>query len=182
MANYAIALEYQNCIDCRACEVACKDENGVMLGADKQRIWVGADPRDESVKDRLNVTLRRDVFQPFAPSMLWEKAGEYLEDLNGRPNEFMTMSYKASEEFRKTAPAVVHVDRTTRPQAVRKEINELYYSIITEFNKKTGVGAVLNTSFNMHGEPIVCSPGDALRTFREAKLDFLIMGNFAVSR
>ncbi|NJF24152.1 carbamoyltransferase [Thermococcus sp. Bubb.Bath] len=141
-----------------------------------------ANPRDENVKERLNVALKRDVFQPFAPSMLWEKAGEYLEDLDGRPNEFMTMSYTASEEFKEIAPAVVHVDGTTRPQAVRKEINELYYSIIKEFNKKAGVGAVLNTSFNMHGEPIVCSPSDAVRTFRNANLDLLVIGNFVVSR
>ncbi|NJE47929.1 carbamoyl transferase, partial [Thermococcus sp. GR7] len=63
-----------------------------------------------------------------------------------------------------------------------KEINELYYSIIKEFNKKAGVGAVLNTSFNMHGEPIVCSPSDAVRTFRNANLDLLVIGNFVVSR
>lgn len=139
-----------------------------------------ADPRDENVKEKLNVALKRDVFQPFAPSMLWEKAEEYLEDLNGRPNEFMTMSYTASEEFRKVAPAVLHVDGTTRPQAVRKEVNELYHSIIAEFSKKVGIGAVLNTSFNMHGEPIVCSPGDGLRTFREAGLDVLVLGDFVV--
>ncbi|WP_054841425.1 carbamoyltransferase family protein [Thermococcus peptonophilus] len=138
---------------------------------------------DEGVKGgRLNIALKRDVFQPFAPSMLWEKAEEYLEDLNGRPNEFMTMSYTASEEFRKMAPAVVHVDGTTRPQAVRKEINELYYLTIEKFSKQTGLSAVLNTSFNMHGEPIVCSPADAVKTFREAGLDTLVIGNFVVSR
>ncbi len=139
-----------------------------------------ADPREESVKEGLNVALKRDVFQPFAPSILWEKAGEYLEDLEGRPNEFMTMSYEASESFRREAPAVVHIDGTTRPQAVRREVNPTYYSIIKEFEKRTGLGAVLNTSFNMHGEPIVCSPKDALRTFREAGLDVLIAGEFAV--
>ncbi|ASJ09081.1 carbamoyl transferase [Thermococcus siculi] len=139
-----------------------------------------ADPGDEGVRERLNVALKRDVFQPFAPSMLWEKAGDYLEDLNGRPNEFMTMSYTASEEFRAAAPAVVHVDGTTRPQAVREEANPTYYGVIKAFERKTGVGAVLNTSFNMHGEPIVCSPEDALRTFRKAGLDVLIVGGFVV--
>ncbi|ASJ12325.1 carbamoyltransferase family protein [Thermococcus thioreducens] len=141
-----------------------------------------ADPRDEGVKDRLNVALKRDVFQPFAPSLLWEKAGEYLEDLGGKPNEFMTMSYTASEEFREAAPAVVHVDGTTRPQAVRKEVNPAYYDVIKAFERKTGLGAVLNTSFNMHGEPIVCSPEDALRTFRNAGLDLLVIEGFAVWR
>ncbi|WP_297091268.1 carbamoyltransferase [Thermococcus sp.] len=139
-----------------------------------------ANPMDGTVKERLNVALKRDVFQPFAPSLLWEKAGEYLEDLNGRPNEFMTMSYTASKSFRELAPAVVHVDGTTRPQAVREEINPVYYGTIKAFERKTGLGAVLNTSFNMHGEPIVCSPGDALRTFRRAGLDLLIVEGYAV--
>ncbi|NJE06149.1 carbamoyl transferase [Thermococcus sp. M36] len=141
-----------------------------------------ADPRDEGVKDRLNVALKRDVFQPFAPSLLWEKAEEYLEDLGGKPNEFMTMSYTASESFRELAPAVIHVDDTTRPQAVRREINPIYYKVIKAFERKTGLGAVLNTSFNMHGEPIVCSPADALKTFRNAGLDLLVIEGFAVWR
>ncbi|NJE10172.1 carbamoyltransferase [Thermococcus sp. MAR1] len=139
-----------------------------------------ADPREETVKERLNVALKRDVFQPFAPSLLWKKAGEYLEDLNGRPNEFMTMSYTASESFREVAPAVVHVDGTTRPQAVRREINPVYYKVIKAFERETGLGAILNTSFNMHGEPIVCSPEDALRTFQTAGLDVLVVEGFAV--
>ena len=141
-----------------------------------------ADPRDDGVKERLNITLKRDVFQPFAPSMLWERAKKYLEDLDGRPNEFMTMSYTASESFRGEAPAVVHVDGTTRPQAVRWEVNPTYYEIIKAFERKSGLGAVLNTSFNMHGEPIVCSPADALRTFKKAGLDVLVVDGFAVTR
>ncbi len=139
-----------------------------------------ADPGDEGVKDRLNVALKRDVFQPFAPSMLWEKAEGYLEDLGGMPNEFMTMSYSASESFRELAPAVVHVDGTTRPQAVRREINPDYYEIIKAFERRTDLGAVLNTSFNIHGEPIVCSPKDALRTAKKAGLDVLVIEGFAV--
>jgi len=139
-----------------------------------------ANPGDGVIKERLNVALKRDVFQPFAPSLLWEKAKGYLEDLKGKPNEFMTMSYVASESFRGLAPAVVHVDGTTRPQAVKRDVNPIYYEVIEEFEKRSGLGAVLNTSFNMHGEPIVCSPEDALRTFREAKLDLLVIEGFAV--
>jgi len=80
----------------------------------------------------------------------------------------------------KDAPAVVHVDRTTRPQTLLKEDNPRYYNIIKRFEKETGVGAILNTSFNMHGEPIVCSPEDALKTFKTAKLDLLVLENFIV--
>ncbi|WP_297503538.1 carbamoyltransferase [Thermococcus sp.] len=139
-----------------------------------------ADPRDSNIRERLNVALRRDVFQPFAPSILREKAGEYLKDLNGNPNEFMTMGYTASRKFKQEAPAVIHIDNTTRPQAVRRKTNPMYYSIIKEFNKKTGLGAVLNTSFNIHGEPIVCSPEDALKTFMKAELDVLVIEGYAV--
>ncbi|ALM74810.1 carbamoyltransferase family protein [Thermococcus barophilus] len=137
-----------------------------------------ADPRDESIKEKLNLALRRDVFQPFAPTILEERIGDYLVD--PYPNKFMTMSYYATEEFIKTAPAVVHVDGTTRPQTLEEEDNHTYYNIIKHFEKQSGVGAVLNTSFNMHGEPIVCSPEDALRTFRNAKLDVLVLEKFAV--
>ncbi|ASJ17209.1 carbamoyl transferase [Thermococcus chitonophagus] len=141
-----------------------------------------ADPRNPDVKNKLNLALRRDVFQPFAPSILEEDFPRYIDDLTGEPNRFMTMSYVASEEFKEIAPAVVHVDGTTRPQSVTSDVSPAYYKIIREFKKKSGVGAVLNTSFNMHGEPIVCSPHDAIKTFREAKLDVLILEKFAIYR
>ena len=137
-----------------------------------------ADPRNESVKEKLNLALKRDVFQPFAPTILEERIGDYLVD--PYPNKFMTMSYWATEEFIKEAPAVVHVDGTTRPQTLEEEDNHTYYNIIKHFEKQSGVGAVLNTSFNMHGEPIVCSPENALRTFRKARLDVLVLEKFAV--
>ncbi|WP_048165528.1 carbamoyltransferase family protein [Palaeococcus pacificus] len=137
-----------------------------------------ADPRDEGVKKKLNVALNRDVFQPFAPSMLEERIDEYLED--AYPNKFMTMSYMATERMIEEAPAVVHIDGTTRPQTLTNEDNLRYYEIIKRFEKATGVGIVLNTSFNMHGEPIVCSPQDALKSFRKAKLDILVLESFVI--
>ncbi len=139
-----------------------------------------ADPGNRSVAWRLNTMLRRDAFQPFAPSILEEMAREYLADLNGEPNRFMTMSYKATPVFMESAPAVIHVDGTTRPQSVPAELNPVYRKIIGEFKKRTGVGAILNTSFNMHGEPIVCSPKDALRSARMAGLEVVVMERFAV--
>jgi len=137
-----------------------------------------ADPRDKSVVKRLNLHLNRDVFQPFAPTILEERIEEYLID--AYPNKFMTMSYYATEDMQSLTPAVIHVDKTTRPQTLLREDNPRYYEIIKRFEKRTGVGIVLNTSFNMHGEPIVCSPKDALESFKKAKLDVLILGRFIV--
>ncbi len=139
-----------------------------------------ADPRDVRTVRKLNLMLRRDVFQPFAPSILEEMAGKYLADLEGVPNRFMTMSYLASEELAREAPAVVHVDGTTRPQSVPKRMNPPYRRILEGFEKETGVGAILNTSFNVHGEPIVCSPGDALRSARRIGIDVVAMEDFIV--
>lgn len=137
-----------------------------------------ADPRDRGVVERLNLALNRDVFQPFAPSILEERIEEYLEDPH--PNKFMTMSYEARERMRDEAPAVVHVDGTTRPQTLTEEDNPKYHRVIRYFERNTGLPMVLNTSFNMHGEPIVCSPLDALRSFGRAKLDLLILEKFVV--
>ncbi|WP_456326045.1 carbamoyltransferase family protein [Palaeococcus sp. (in: euryarchaeotes)] len=139
-----------------------------------------ADPRNREVVERLNLALNRDVFQPFAPSILERKLEEYLED--PYPNKFMTMSYRARENMKREAPAVVHVDGTTRPQTLTEEDNARYHEVIEHFEKNTGVPMVLNTSFNMHGEPIVCSPLDALRSFRRAKLDLLILETFIVEQ
>ncbi|USG99289.1 carbamoyltransferase [Thermococcus argininiproducens] len=139
-----------------------------------------ADPRNREIVEKLNVALNRDVFQPFAPSILEEKIKEYLQ--NPYPNKFMTISYEATKKMKLEAPAVVHVDGTTRPQTLMKKDNPTYYNIIKHFEQETETGIVLNTSFNMHGEPIVCSPNDALRTFFKAKLDVLILENFVVYR
>ncbi|HDD31687.1 MAG TPA: carbamoyl transferase [Thermococcus litoralis] len=137
-----------------------------------------ANPRDREVVRKLNVALNRDAFQPFAPSILEERIEDYLHD--PCPNKFMTMSYRATEKMIKEAPAVVHIDGTTRPQTLLRDDNPRYYDIIKRFERETGVGVVLNTSFNMHGEPIVCSPADAIRTFKKAKLDALVLENFVV--
>lgn len=138
------------------------------------------DLRDESVKEKFNVVLKRDVFQLFVFLMFWEKVEEYFEDLNGRFNEFMMMSYIVSEEFRGVVFVVVYVDGMIRLQVVRKEINELYYLIIVEFYKKVGIGVVFNMSFNMYGELIVCLFVDVVKMFREVKFDVFVIGKFVV--
>jgi carbamoyltransferase len=107
-------------------------------------------------------------------------AADYMEGIVYAP--FMIMTFPVKEEMKKVIPAVVHVDGTTRPQMVRREVNPLYYDMIKRFGEKTGVPVVMNTSFNLKGEPIVNSPRDAIRTFYSSGLDALAIGNFIVRK
>ncbi len=139
-------------------------------------------PADRSVNDWLNKGLRRTEFMPFAPSTLAEYADECYIGVDGARDSarFMTITFGCTEQMRRTCPGVVHVDGTARPQLVVREQNPGYYRIIDEFRKITGVPSVINTSFNMHEEPIVCSPSDAIRAFRLGHLDYLAIGDFLV--
>jgi len=120
-----------------------------------------ADPRDPGMKDTLNLRVKfREPYRPYAPSVLAEKAGEWL-DLNA-PSPFMLLVVEVKEDKRALVPAITHVDNTTRPQTVTPEINPSYYRMISEFYRLTGVPMVLNTSLNVNREPIVETPIDAL--------------------
>jgi carbamoyltransferase len=139
-------------------------------------------PTDPSVNEWLNKDLKRTEFMPFAPSTLYEEAHRCYEALEGAetPARFMTITFQCTDWMRKRCPGVVHLDGTARPQLVRREDNPSYYAIIDEFRRLTGLPTVINTSFNIHEEPIVCSPEDAIRAFRIGHLDYLAMGNVLV--
>ena len=92
----------------------------------------------------------------------------------------MTITFDCTERMKKTCPGVVHIDGTARPQLVVRDQNPSYYKIIDEFRKLTGLATIINTSFNMHEEPIVCSPQDAVRAFSLGQLDYLAIGDFLV--
>ena len=121
---------------------------------------------------------------PFAPSILEEHANEYLIDWN--PNHyasrFMTIAYDVTDMFKEKAPAAVHLDGTARPQMVRSVDNTRYHRIINEFNEITGIPVIINTSFNMHEEPIVCTPEDAIRAFKEDAVDILVMDDYFIRK
>jgi carbamoyltransferase len=139
-----------------------------------------ADPRRAEMKDVLNARIkRREPFRPFAPSILLERVGEYFE--KDYPDPFMIKVYPLRPEKRSEIPAVTHVDGTGRLQTVRRDDNPLYWNLIKEFEKITGVPVVLNTSFN-ENEPIVCKPTEALDCFLRTKMDVLVMGNWWISR
>ena len=139
--------------------------------------------RDHSINDWLNKRLNRTEFMPFAPSTLIEYADQCY--LNVNPSkytaEFMTITYDCTEWMRENCPAVVHVDGTARPQLVSRESNPSYYRVIDEYRKLSGIPSIVNTSFNMHEEPIVCTPWDAARAFLASGLDYLAIGPFLVT-
>ena len=137
---------------------------------------------DATVNDWLNKRLDRTEFMPFAPATLEDEIHTSYTGLRGAEHtaEFMTITSDCSESFRRTCPAAVHVDGTARPQVVRKRTNPSFHRVLEEYRKLTGVGTVVNTSFNMHEEPIVCSPQDAVRSFMRGHLDYLAIGPFLV--
>ena len=132
-------------------------------------------------KDIINAKVKyREKFRPFCPSLLYEKRDDYL--VNARDECFMVTSFEVKDEKKEKIPAVVHVDGTARPQMIKKEVNPLYYQLIEEVEKITGEAIILNTSFNIRGEPIVCHPREAIRCFYDTGLDVLVLGNFIVEK
>lgn len=142
-----------------------------------------ADPRRAEMKDLVNRIIKyREGFRPFAPSILEEHIADYFECGPTDRVPFMERVYMIRPEKRALIPAVVHVDGSGRVQTVSKETNPRYHKLITEFEKLSGIPVVLNTSFNLKGEAIVCTPTDAIRTFMSSGLDVLILGNYAITK
>ncbi len=139
-----------------------------------------ADPRRPEMKDILNQRIKhREMFRPFAPSILEEATAEYFERTH--PSPFMTFAYSVKPEKRAIIPAPTHVDGTARLQTVSRRTNPLYWKLIRAFGDLTGVPVVVNTSFN-DNEPIVCKPEEALDCFLRTRMDSLVMGNLIVRR
>jgi len=135
------------------------------------------------VRDRVNAAVKyRESFRPFAPAVLEERAHEYFELPAGVTVPFMEKVYRVREAKRGVVPAVVHADGTGRLQTVSRHTNPGFYQLIQDFAALTGVPVVLNTSFNLNGEPIVCSPTDAIRTFYSCGLDALVLDRWLVRK
>ena len=134
------------------------------------------------MKDTVNIKIKfREPFRPFAPAVLEEQANRYFE-LPGRapnyPARFMLLVAQVAEGERGTIPAVTHVDGSARLQTVNRQTNPKYHRLIERFGEETGVPILLNTSFNLQGEPVVASPSNAINTFGNSGLDLLALGNF----
>ena len=159
------------------------------------------DARSPKMQETMNLKIKfRESFRPFAPSVLYEKVSDYFE--LDRPSPYMLlvaevrkgrqriMNENEKKLFgidklnivRSDIPAVTHVDYSARIQTVHKETNPLYHELIEKFNEKYGCGVIVNTSFNVRGEPIVCTPEDAYKCFMRTNIDYLVMGNFLIDK
>ena len=188
-------------------EVAGLLEEGQVVGWFQGRMEYGpralgnrsilGDPRRPEMQKKLNLKIKyREGFRPFAPSVLEERISEFFE--LDRPSPYMLLvaqvckdrqkplpegyyslpMYDRLYRLRSDVPAITHIDYSARIQSVNKEINPRYWQLIDTFRQRTGYGVLVNTSFNVRGEPIVCTPEDAYRCFMGTEMDFLIMGDF----
>ncbi len=138
--------------------------------------------QDVTVNDWLNKKLQRTEFMPFAPATLAEHTSECYIQPEGAEHtaEFMTICFRCTDQMKSQSPAVVHKDGTARPQLVTKESNPDLYAILRAYHKRTGIPSIINTSFNIHEEPIICTPEDSIRAFFDSQLDVLAIGNYLV--
>jgi carbamoyltransferase len=140
-----------------------------------------ADVRKAEMKDILNKRVKhRQAFRPFAPIILAERVNDVFEASGESP--FMLVAMQVRPEWRDKVPAIVHVDGTARVQTVRREENERLYQLLKEFEALTGVPVLLNTSFNVKGEPIVETPDDAMECFLTTGIDVLVMHDLLVEK
>jgi carbamoyltransferase len=159
------------------------------------------DPRNEEMQKKLNVKIKyRESFRPFAPSVLAEDCAEYFEHDTTSPYMLLVQpvvkkrrkplpdgyqQYSLKDKLyhlRSDMPAITHIDFSARIQTVHKETNPAYYGLVQEFKKLTGYGVIVNTSFNVRGEPIICTPEDAYRCFMRTEMDYLVIENFLFSK
>ncbi|MFD2091517.1 carbamoyltransferase family protein [Blastococcus deserti] len=172
-------------------EAAARIADGKVVGWFQGRAEIGpralgarsilADPRHPEMKDIVNARVkRREAFRPFAPSVLDERGAEYFDHYSTNP--FMLLVLPVRKDKRDVIPAVTHVDGTGRLQSVTREFNPAYHRLITEFERLTGVPVVLNTSFNLRGEPIVNSPDDAVADYLRSGMEALLLGRCLVEK
>jgi carbamoyltransferase len=160
---------------------------GKLVGWFQGRIEIGpralgarsilAHPGLPDMKDRVNLQVkRREPWRPFAPSMLEEYTADYL--VGARPAPFMLQAFDVLPERRDDLISAIHVDNSCRPQTVSQRVNPRYWRMIDAFRQRTGIAAVLNTSFNLDSQPIVCRPAEAIWTFENSGLDYLAIGDY----
>lgn len=188
-------FKFRFCKDSMAKEIAKLLAKGEIVARCSGRMEFGAralgnrsilaDASDPGIVERINKTIKmRDFWMPFAPVMLEEQAYKYIKEFEmlskTRPH-YMMITFDSTKQAQKDLVAAMHpYDKTLRPQLINRQTNPEYYAILTEFGKLTGRYGIVNTSFNIHGEPIVCSPEDALHTLKNSELKYLALGSYLV--
>ncbi len=183
-------LEYQHSSDICA-DTASALADGKIVGWFQGRVEIGpralgsrsilANPSDPTMKDRVNKHVkRREAWRPFAPSILEEYGDQYL--INAAPSPFMLQAFTTRPERCDDLRSAIHIDDSCRPQTVSKQTNPRYWDMIEAFRQRTGIAAVLNTSFNIDSQPIVCRPAEAIWTFENSGLDVMAIGDFYVAK
>jgi carbamoyltransferase len=159
------------------------------------------DARSPKMQATMNIKIKfREGFRPFAPSVLFEKVSDYFEIDKKSPYMLLVADVKKERRIKMTdkeeslwgieklnvvrsdIPAITHVDYSARLQTVHKETNPRYHKLISQFEKDTGCAVIINTSFNVRGEPIVCTPADAYKCFMRTNIDYLVLGNYLLSK
>lgn len=142
-----------------------------------------ANPKPRWMKDRVNEIKRREMFRPFAGSVLQEKVHEYFEvPEKNHYSPFMIFAFKVKDDKVKDIKAITHEDQTCRIQTVNKRDNSIYYDVVKKFYTETGIPVILNTSFNLRGEPIVNKPEEAFDDFLKTNMDFLVLENYLIKK
>ena len=143
-----------------------------------------ASSKDFRVNKWLNKRLGRTEYMPFAPITLKNQAKKMYENFKKGvySSKFMTITYNCSQIMKKISPAPVHIDGTARPQIVDRSINPRIFKVLNEYYKISKNPNLINTSFNMHEEPIVCTPNDAIKSFLRSKLDYLYIGDYLIKK
>jgi carbamoyltransferase len=211
LERYEAKARYYDDFQSLASDVAAKLKEGNVIGWFQGRMEFGpralgnrsilGDARNPEMQKKLNLKIKyREGFRPFAPSVLEEDIAEYF-DLD-RPSPYMLLVAPIREDkkiplpdgyhdkplyerlyfLRSDLPAITHIDYSARVQSVSRETNPRYWDLIREFKKQTTYGVIVNTSFNVRGEPIVCTPDDAYRCFMRTEMDFLVVGNYVLDK
>jgi len=193
IAGYQTAFQSRKCDDIEK-EVAGLLADNKIVGRFKGRMEFGAralgnrsilaNPSNKDLVQIINKKIKqRDFWMPFACTVLKERENDYLLNPKKTESPFMMLGFNTTDAGMKQLGAAIHpYDKTVRPQILTEQVNPSYYRLIKYFEEITGIGAILNTSFNLHGEPIVCSPFDALRTFELSDLDYLALGQYLVHK
>jgi carbamoyltransferase len=211
LQKYGAAATHYDDFQKLAADVAARLSEGNVVGWFQGRMEFGpralggrsilGDARNPEMQKKLNLKIKyREGFRPFAPSVLEEDIGKYFELDRQSPYMLLVAPIRADRQIplpdgyserplydrlyflRSDLPSITHVDYSARIQSVSKKTNPRYWELIDEFKKLTGYGVIVNTSFNVRGEPIVCTPEDAYRCFMRTEMDFLVVGNYVMDK